>query len=227
VRLIDTSSPNFGPRRDGKTPRFIVLHYTDTKDLAETFSYLLNPAREASAHYVVDEDGSVHRLVDESMRAWHAGVSYWKGEEDVNSSSIGIEIQNPGHQYGYRAFPQEQIKSVRELCRDIMARHGIAQENVLGHSDICPGRLEKPDPGHLFPWRELAADGIGIWPRDTGATLTEAEQHAALLALGYDPRVPLSLLQRAFQRRYDPESFTRWDDEPVFGPRAQGRLAGF
>lgn len=155
------ASPNFGERRDGATPDVIILHYTgmESGDAAE--DWLCNPDSEVSSHYLVHEDGRVVQMVREADRAWHAGKSHWAGVDDINSRSIGIEIVNPGHGLGYPEFPQGQVATVIELCRGIVARHGIPRERVLAHSDVSPGR--KADPGEKFPWRELALAGIGHW----------------------------------------------------------------
>src|SRR5262249_26037816 len=152
----DAPSPNFGPRKEGKKIKYLILHYTDTQTAFEALKLLQggDPAHQVSAHYLVDEDGTVMRIVDEAMRAWHAGKSYWEGEEDLNSCSIGIEIQNPGHTNGYRPFPEEQIAAVAELCDGIIERHNILPCHVLAHSDIAPER--KADPGELFPWQALS-----------------------------------------------------------------------
>lgn len=155
-------SPNFGERKNGAKPSLIILHYTDTQDMEEALTYLMVPEKEASAHYVVDYDGSILQLVDEDKRAWHAGVSQWNGITDVNSHSIGIEIVNPGHTYGLQPYPQVQIDAVKQLCRDIMARWEIKPEGVLGHSDVAPGR--KIDPGKFFPWAEFEAEGLAKRP---------------------------------------------------------------
>jgi N-acetylmuramoyl-L-alanine amidase len=227
MKIQDTSSPNFGSRKDGKTPRLLILHYTDTKTLAETLR-LLQGAREASAHYVVDEDGSIYRLVDEKDRAWHAGVSCWEGEEDVNSASIGIEIQNPGHQNGYRTFPEKQIGAVTDLCREIIARHGIKPYHVLAHSDIAPAR--KKDPGELFPWKELSLQGIGLWPAVTDAdrqaarNLSEETIKDLLSRYGYDARVKFPLLMAAFQRHFQPERFLAFDEYAPHDAETLARL---
>lgn len=154
------ASPNFGKRRNGVKPSLIVLHYTGMKTAEEALARLCDPAAEVSAHYMVYEDGRVVQLVDEAMRAWHAGVSCWGEITDVNSYSIGIEMVNPGHEFGYRAFPRAQIDAVKALCRDIMARWDITPEGVLGHSDVAPER--KQDPGELFPWDELEAEGLAF-----------------------------------------------------------------
>lgn len=212
----DPSPPDhFGDRKDGVTrPAFLILHYTET-DTAEHAADLLTGRRphpqgeKVSVHYMVAEDGTVTQFVDESKRAHHAGRSYWDGVTDMNSHSIGIEIVNPGHQYGYRAFPPAQIDAVAALCKDILSRHDILPHHVLGHSDVAPGR--KIDPGELFPWRELAAEGIGLWPAPLREDFERAADHesvrAALTAYGYDPRVDLSVAVAAFQRHFQPEIF--------------------
>jgi N-acetylmuramoyl-L-alanine amidase len=162
VKIVGTPSPNFDARPDGARPELLVLHYTDTVDIAETLSYLLDPKREVSAHYLIGEDGVVHRLVPEDKRAWHAGRACWRGLRDVNARSIGVEIQNPGHRRGYREFPSAQIDAVLALGLEIAARHGIAARDVLGHSDVAPSR--KKDPGELFPWERFASAGLGLYP---------------------------------------------------------------
>jgi N-acetylmuramoyl-L-alanine amidase len=161
-------SPNAGPRRpvNGETRvRHLVFHYTGMTSCEKALERLCDPAFEVSAHYVIAEDGTVYRIVPEDLRAWHAGKSFWHGIRDINSTSIGVEIVNPGHEYGYRAYPPAQIDTVMELAGEIMARHRIKTCDVLGHSDIAPGR--KTDPGELFPWKDLATRGIGLWPEDT------------------------------------------------------------
>ena len=152
-------SPNFGPRRDGLRPDMIVLHYTGMATGPAAEAWLCDPVSEVSSHYLVHEDGSVVQMVRESDRAWHAGRGSWRGGTDINSCSIGIEIVNPGHAYGYRNFPAAQIDAVIELCRDIAERHSILPERVLAHSDTAPGR--KIDPGEKFPWGQLAHAGVG------------------------------------------------------------------
>jgi N-acetylmuramoyl-L-alanine amidase len=151
-------SPNFGLRQ-GREPNAIVLHYTGMETGAAALERLRDPKSEVSAHYVVEEDGRIFQLVHEAYRAWHAGESFWAGETDVNSASIGIEIVNGGHDFGTPPFPDAQIEAVIALCRDITQRHGILPENILAHSDIAPER--KADPGELFPWAKLASAGVG------------------------------------------------------------------
>ncbi len=156
-------SPNFGERRAGMIPDTIVLHYTGMESGEAAERWLCDPASEVSSHYLVHEDGRVVQMVREEARAWHAGKGSWNGASDVNSCSIGIEIANPGHAFGYPDFPVRQIEAVIELCRDIGRRRGIRPQRVLGHSDVAPGR--KIDPGEKFPWRELADNGVGLYVR--------------------------------------------------------------
>lgn len=155
------SSPNSGPRKDGKRVSFLVLHYTgmETGEAAE--SWLTNPQSEVSAHYIVHEDGRIVQMVPESERAWHAGQSSWKGETDINSSSVGIEIVNGGPLFDFPEFAEPQIDALIDLCKGIVSRHGIRPEAVLAHSDIAPAR--KIDPGEKFPWRILHDAGVGHW----------------------------------------------------------------
>ena len=152
-------SPNFGERNKGLIPSMIVLHYTGMPDMEGALHRLCTPGTDVSAHYVVLEDGRIVQCVPEAMRAWHAGASHWAGEDDINSCSIGIEICNPGHEFGYPDFCAPQIEAVIALCAGISMRHGVAPERVLAHSDVAPGR--KRDPGEKFPWAALHAAGIG------------------------------------------------------------------
>ena len=149
------SSPNYNERKLPVT--MIVLHYTGRPSCAEAITgWLCNPEKEVSSHYVVDEDGSIFQLVDEAKRAWHAGVSEWQGVTDINSASVGIEMQNPGEEFGYRPFPIDQMKAVAALCKDISSRFEI--KVILGHEDVAPNR--KADPGPLFDWQWLADNGV-------------------------------------------------------------------
>ena len=154
-------SPNFGVRENGLTPSILVLHYTGMPSAEAAIHWLAVPESKVSCHYVTDEAGAVIQMVPEAYRAWHAGASHWKGETDINSSSIGIEIQNPGHDGGYPDFPEVQMRAVEALCRDIAERHGIEPQHVLAHSDIAPRR--KIDPGEKFDWGRLAGAGVGHW----------------------------------------------------------------
>ncbi len=161
--LVDAvrPSPNFGHRRGCDHPDMLLLHYTGMISAEAALDWLASPESQVSCHYVVEENGQVTQMVCERDRAWHAGVSSWCDETDINSRSIGIEIVNPGHEFGYPAFPEEQIAAVVALCRDIVARNGISAGRVLGHSDVAPGR--KSDPGEKFPWDRLADAGVGLF----------------------------------------------------------------
>jgi len=187
----------------------LVLHYTGMKTAAEAIDRLCDPAAKVSAHYVIDEDGTVWRLVEESRRAWHAGVSYWQGTENVNAASIGIELVNPGHEWGYRAFPEAQMASLETLGSALLQRHPIPADRVAGHSDVAP--LRKQDPGELFDWPRLARAGIGFWPTEPEpAAMDIAGAQAMLSSIGY--RLPrsgvlddeTSQVLIAFQRRFRP-----------------------
>jgi len=201
--MIETPSPNFDER---KLPvSMLVLHYTGMRDGAEAIEWLANPESQVSAHYVVSEDGQIVRMVDESKRAWHAGRSWWRGVTDINSASIGIEIVNPGHEFGYRPFPEEQIDTLVPLVGDIVRRYGITRGNIVGHSDIAPAR--KRDPGELFPWARLARLRLAL-PRPTKNLMDPGWPDGGfLLALerfGYDVADRMAAIM-AFQRRYRPE----------------------
>jgi len=154
-------SPNHGERIDRGSPLLLILHYTGMPDGPGALARLADPASQVSCHYFVGEDGEIAQMVPEARRAWHAGQSSWEGVADINSHSIGIEIVNPGHEWGYRDFPPAQMAAVRALSRDIVRRHGIRPQHVLGHSDIAP--LRKTDPGERFDWESLAAEGVGLY----------------------------------------------------------------
>ena len=200
--IIDTPSPNFDERALPVT--MIVLHYTGMPDAASAIARLSDPEAKVSAHYVIAEDGQVVRMVDEAKRAWHAGKSFWRGVTDVNSASVGIEIVNPGHEFGYRPFPVAQIDALVALMQEITLRYRITRGNVVGHSDIAPARKE--DPGELFPWERLAKLRLAL-PSPTRNLMdphwTDAGFLLALERFGYDVTVPLAAV-RAFQRRFRP-----------------------
>lgn len=164
LHFIDRPSPNKDARPDGVGVSHLILHYTGMLSAEEAVERLTDPEARVSAHYTIDESGRVFCHVAESERAWHAGVSHWRGETDINALSVGVEIANPGHEFGYRPFPEPQMSTVISLCKDVLSRHGIAQRNVIAHSDVAPAR--KMDPGELFPWARLASEGIGVWPID-------------------------------------------------------------
>lgn len=226
---------NFNERRGGQTPDILLLHYTGTPTVEFALELLTSGEREVSCHYLVHEDGRIVHMVDEDMRAWHAGVSSWEGRDDVNSRSIGIEIANPGHGPDYRDFPDAQIEAVIALSRDIVSRHRIAPRRVLAHSDVAPGR--KIDPGERFPWARLAEAGVGLWPSVSepcnGGCLSEGDSGPAVSAFtrnlaaygygiepgeAYDSRV--STLVYSFQLHFRP-----WRCDGRADAETQARLA--
>ena len=180
-------SPNVDERAEGRPPDMILLHYPGMKTGEAALERLCTREAKVSAHYVVFESGRIVQCVPETMRAWHAGVSSWAGETDINSRSIGIEIVNPGHEFGYRDFPLRQIAAVISLCKSIVTRRGpISAERVLAHSDVAPSR--KQDPGEKFPWELLNDSGIGHWVRAAplnldGATIQPGDQGEAVMRL--------------------------------------------
>lgn len=217
-------SPNQGPRKSATAgmprPSMIILHYTGMDSGVAALQLLTNPLSEVSCHYLVWEDGRIFQLVPEVARAWHAGKSVWKGETDINSHSIGIEIVNGGHRFDLPAYPPQQLEAVKALCLDLMQRQGIQAGHVLAHSDIAPDR--KDDPGEHFPWADFADSGIGIWvppaplaegPRyqsgDEGQPVRALQALLAMLGFGldltgvFDART-VSVV-KAFQRHYRPE----------------------
>ena len=195
--IIERPSPNFDARETGVSVDMLVMHYTGMLSGKEALSRLTDVEYQVSAHYMIEEDGRVFGLVDEADRAWHAGVSYWRGHRNINARSIGIELVNPGHEFGYRGFPEVQMQALEALALDILSRHAIPRRNVVGHSDIAPTR--KNDPGELFDWQILAAQGIGLWP--------ERADHGpdnvmdALSIIGYDT-VDYARSLAAFQRHF-------------------------
>jgi N-acetylmuramoyl-L-alanine amidase len=207
--LIHAPSPNIDARPGGVD--MLVLHYTGMQSGQAAVARLRDPVARVSSHYVVDEDGTVYCLVPEEMRAWHAGISYWRGRRVLNDVSIGIEIVNPGHEWGYRPFPDVQIAAVLALSQGILARWPIPPGNVVAHSDVAPDR--KQDPGELFPWAHLAQHGIGLWAACDGSDLSppSGDLRPGLAALGFDmgetgPALDVTL--RAFQRHWRQEAVT-------------------
>ena len=206
LRFVQAPSPNFNDRLHPLD--MLVLHYTGMENGPAALARMRDPAAEVSAHYMVEEDGTVFVLVPEGKRAWHAGRSRWQGDEDLNSRSVGIEIVNGGHDFGLPPFPDVQVEAVIELCRDILSRWPIPQDRIVGHSDIAPDR--KQDPGERFPWKRLAEAGVGRWP-DLHAPAADAEIAEALFAIGYDlsgDNGSLEDVVRAFQRRWRPQAAT-------------------
>ncbi|HTU54872.1 MAG TPA: N-acetylmuramoyl-L-alanine amidase [Acetobacteraceae bacterium] len=213
-------SPNHNERAPGTKIDTLVLHYTGMQSGQAALDRLCDEAARVSSHYLLEEDGTLWQLVPDERRAWHAGPSFWRGHTDINSRSIGIEIVNPGHEWGYRPFPPIQMDAVIALCTTLLARHPIPARNVLAHSDIAPDR--KQDPGELFDFSLLARHGIGLFPdiQDLGTAepITGASALAPLrtqlATIGYDvaPQGPwnhaLGLVLAAFQRHWRPESIT-------------------
>ena len=158
-RVVPT--PNHGDRRDGPRADILLLHYTGMQSGQAALDRLCDPIAKVSSHYMVFENGAIVQMVPEARRAHHAGASLWHGDDDINSRSIGIEIENPGHEFGYPDYPKAQVHAVIELCRDIIARRKIPPDYVLGHSDVAPTR--KQDPGEKFPWAQLHRSGVGLW----------------------------------------------------------------
>ena len=201
--IIDTPSPNHDER--SLPISMIVLHYTGMQDAASAIARLADPESRVSCHYLIAEDGQIVRMVPEERRAWHAGQSWWRGVTDVNSASIGIEIVNPGHELGYRPFPEEQMDALVPLLSQIKERHGVTRGNIVGHSDIAPKR--KQDPGELFPWGRLAKLRLAL-PRPAKNLMdprwTDGGFLLALERFGYDVSDKLAAVV-AFQRRFRPE----------------------
>ncbi len=217
--VIERPSPNHDERPAGEPVDTLVLHYTGMVSAEAALRRLTDPQARVSAHWCVGEDGTLWRLVPEARRAWHAGVSAWRGRRSVNDRSIGIELVNPGHEHGYRPFPPAQMEAVVDLARAIQARHPIEPRNVVAHSDVAPARRQ--DPGELFDWAGLARAGVGLWPEDAaapaeaGGVLGQGAQgepvrrlQQGLAAVGYglapdgDFGPATAAVVRAFQRHY-------------------------
>ena len=204
MKIEDRASPNFNDRPAGAAIDMVVLHYTGMLSAEVALDRMCDPEAAVSAHYAVDEDGDVYRLVAEDKRAWHAGISYWRGATDINDRSIGIEIVNPGHEFGYRSFPEPQMAAVEELLREIVSRHDIDPARIVGHSDVAPAR--KQDPGELFDWQRLAAAGLAVWPYRAADPVSRDDAAKTLSKIGYDPDAPLADIITAFQRRFLPHA---------------------
>jgi N-acetylmuramoyl-L-alanine amidase len=235
TRLVGTlkASPNVEERRNVGRPSILLLHYTGVPTMAKAVDWLTHAGSKVSCHYAIDEAGWIVQMVPEALRAWHAGEAFWAGESDINSASIGIEIHNPGHELGYRDFPEAQLHAVEALCRDIVARHGIRPERVLAHSDVAPTR--KKDPGEKFPWARLAHAGIGHWVAPEPVVAAEpglgvgaagplvAKVQSLLLRYGYgieptgvvDART--EFVVTAFQRHFRPERVDGRLDQSTIG----------
>lgn len=213
--MIESPSPNHDARPAGGPIDILLLHYTGMPTAAEALARMRDPAAKVSAHYMIDEDGTTHRLVAEERRAWHAGEACWAGARDINARSIGIELVNPGHEFGYRPFPEPQMAALIPLAKEILSRHPIPPARVLGHADVAP--LRKEDPGELFDWQRLAAEGIGVWPEEQASTEeppATAELQRQLVDFGYclentgELDEPTRAVLRAFQRHFRSSAVT-------------------
>ncbi|MGE0665910.1 MAG: N-acetylmuramoyl-L-alanine amidase [Sphingomonadales bacterium] len=210
--ITDRQSPNFSARPPGFDIDLLILHYTGMGSCKDAIDRLCDPEAKVSSHYLIDEDGTVHQLVTEDKTAWHAGQSCWEGKIGMNQRSVGIELVNPGHEHGYRDFPEAQMTALEKLCQQVLSRHPIPRRQVLGHSDIAP--MRKDDPGELFPWERLAKQGIGLWPQQTDMEPVPAQirdVQNALRSIGYcipvdgqDSPVYRAIL-KAFQRHWRPK----------------------
>ncbi|MEE8445930.1 MAG: N-acetylmuramoyl-L-alanine amidase [Alphaproteobacteria bacterium] len=201
MRITERPSPNHNARRAAVD--MLLLHYTGMASAAAALARMCDAEAKVSAHYMIEEDGVTWRLVAEENRAWHAGESFWAGERDINSHAIGIELVNPGHEFGYRPFPEAQMEALIDLASDILSRHPIPAARILGHADVAPRRRQ--DPGELFDWPRLARAGIGLWPEvpQGGNTMSDAEAQEALARFGYETEdLPATLV--AFQRHFRP-----------------------
>ncbi len=203
MEIFDRPSPNHDERPAGTPVDMLILHYTGMLSFEDALDRLADPDAKVSAHYAIGRDGAVYRMVDEDRRAWHAGVSFWRGHTDINGRSIGIELENKGHEYGYEDFTEPQMSSLLELCHGILARHPIPPRNVVGHSDVAPTRKE--DPGEKFDWERMAAEGIGLWPGKTTLTgrIGTGEFNRLLNRYGYD-LADESAAILAFHRHFRP-----------------------
>ena len=209
VFIHDHPSPNHDARPEGGPLDILLLHYTGMQSGEEALKRLCDPTAKVSAHYMIEEDGKVLRLVPEHRRAWHAGVASWQGATDINARSLGIELVNPGHEFGYQAFPEAQMAALIELSLCLVTRHAIPRRRVLGHSDVAP--LRKEDPGELFDWSHLSAAGLGLWPSksDDASEMKEDEAKRLLDQIGYGYLdEDFAAVLRAFQRHFRPDAVT-------------------
>ena len=207
-------SPNFDSR-EGNLIQFIIIHYTDMLSAEDALTRLCDPEAKVSAHYLIDKVGQVTQLVKDEDRAWHAGLSSWQGINGLNAHSIGIELDYPGHTFGLTTFPIEQIQSLLILLKQLINKHAINPQQIWGHSDIAPSR--KTDPGEFFPWKDLATNGMGVWPAEPVRAEVNLDLNTLqgfLSEIGYDCPVTGQLdehtrsVVRAFQRHYTPTEIT-------------------
>lgn len=212
MKIVERPSPNHDAR--DAAVDMLVLHYTGMQSADAALSRLCDPLAKVSAHYTIDREGVVHRHVAEDRRAWHAGISHWAGASNINARSIGIELVNPGHEFGYIPFSDAQIESLIELAGGIVRRHAIHPRYVLGHSDVAPARKE--DPGELFPWQRLAARDIGAWPMLPPEEMGDWREGLVRYGYGLPPKVDVAekKVVEAFQRHFRPKRIDgAWDGE--------------
>ena len=223
LKTILNYSPNFNPKkRSSKLIRFIIFHYTGMNKESEAIKKLTNIKSEVSSHYLIKNDGNIFTLVPDLYIAWHAGNSSWKNLKSLNQNSIGIEITNPGHEFGYKNFSQKQISSLLKLSKFLIKKYKISPKNILGHSDIAPQR--KKDPGEKFPWKHLSKNKIGLWHtlkkqgliKNRNIKTSQIEKEFFfnnLFKIGYSKKIPKGLnedsylkrMTKAFQRRFRQE----------------------
>ena len=205
-KIISFPSHNYNERPPKSEIDMLVIHYTGMPEALQALDRMCNPTAEVSAHYLIDEKGQIFQLISEDKRAWHAGISSWRNNSDINDRSIGIELANPGHEFGYQNFPKPQIDKLIELAKDIIKRHPIPARNIIGHSDAAPTR--KKDPGELFDWHTLALNGVGYWPKtneqNTTGQINVSNFESALQEYGYDT-TNLKATIVAFQRHFLPK----------------------
>jgi N-acetylmuramoyl-L-alanine amidase len=229
LAIEELPSPNCDDRPAGQAVDMLILHYTGMPDAGQALRRLRDPQAKVSAHYVVDEAGKIYRMVPEERRAWHAGISAWKGARDINARSIGIEIVNTGHEFGYRPFQLDQMDALVVLIKDIKTRHDSPLDRVLGHSDVAP--LRKQDPGELFDWHRLSVEGVAVWPTPRLVEWSDEQFYRALAEFGYDlsgppkanidPQVARRAACVAFCRHFRPAIL-----RPVPDPEMKIILAG-
>jgi N-acetylmuramoyl-L-alanine amidase len=247
MNIITKNSPNFNSRPEGALIDAIILHYTGMQSLEAALERMCNAKHEVSAHYCIAVNGDIYQLVSDEMRAWHAGKSFWQGKESLNDNSIGIEIVNTGHEFGYKRFPDAQMQSVLGLLEKLFATHNIDKKRVLGHSDIAPDRKE--DPGEFFNWQLLAKKGFSIWhgleesffetssgivsPGDSGESILQMQQKLKMfgykveLTSQFDHQTKLAII--AFYRRFIPSriiknSNTRYPENIFWDNKAEKAL---
>lgn len=226
LRIIHSPSPNFEPRPAGVLLDMVILHYTDMLTAEEALARLCDPIHKVSAHFLIGKEGTLYQLVDPKYRAWHAGLSSWSNEQDINSRSIGIELDNFGHTFGPEPFPDPQISTLLDLLTELTQTYGIPAHRIVGHSDVAP--LRKQDPGTLFPWHELAKKGFGLWPNEKAlpppplVPLSFLEVQQALYDIGYECPVTgvwdddSQKVCRAFQQHFTPGELTGFPSELTY-----------